>query len=158
MTSSRVHMRKLYLKSEKWIKATAENVGKTRNLICNSLCLNTALVPSGSTCWAHFVAPNYKLQSHLFRFMIIALFRNKAFVDTSKSRWDQNGLECSQAIGYYRQEIMWTQAQRERGAKNGKMQVKAKNGLRAMGGATKYGDWDPSQWFQMGHSPADILV
>lgn len=86
MTSPRVYMRKLYLRSEKWIKATAENIGSTRNLICNSPSLNTVLVPSGSTCWFHFVAPNYKLQSHLFRFMIIALFRNKAFVDTSKSR------------------------------------------------------------------------
>lgn len=46
---------------------------------------------------------------------------------------------------------MWVQVQRERGTKNGKMQVKAKNRLRSMGGGSiKYEDWDPSQWFQMG--------
>ena len=32
MNSPRTYMRKLHLRSEKWIKATAENVGKTRNL------------------------------------------------------------------------------------------------------------------------------
>lgn len=32
MNSPRIYMRKLHLRSEKWIKATAENVGKTRNL------------------------------------------------------------------------------------------------------------------------------